>query len=307
MQVEKFGLEALEALCGGTDAVAEVLPMYEVNPPGKAEGLWLRLPSAAHEVRHRNMHEAEATVLEWSPHGDDDRYPALPFLFSAYDLAAFGLAGSGVFLADRLYDGPDIDEAALRQLGRGKEYLRELVRQAHALEQDAYQQQRIEDGRGEDEQPRDADEAARWLRAERERLLAAERVPAASTELPRTESARIGIEPVPAGAAGLPPETPPASAIKTLDTEAQGAQTGPEFVLKKVALVKKYIGQWPTIGADLSSAGENGLAKAAKAGQRNWIEGAALDWARGKGKLNQPQQDANLESAWGMRSGKRRG
>jgi hypothetical protein len=180
MQVEKFGLEALEALCGGTDAVAQVLPKYEVNPPGKAEGLWLRLPSAAHEVRHRNMHEADATVLEWSPHGDDDRYPALPFLFSAYDLAAFGLAGSGVFLADRLYDGPDIDEAALRQLGRGKEYLRELVRQAHALEQDAYQQQRIEDGRGEDEQPRDADEAARWLRAERERLLAAERIPAAS-------------------------------------------------------------------------------------------------------------------------------
>lgn len=96
MLVEKFGLDALEALCGGSDAVAVVLPKYEVNPPGKAEGLWLRSPSTTHENVLRDLNDAQAVALDWQPSvkgNSDDRFPALPFPFSAYELAAFGLAG----------------------------------------------------------------------------------------------------------------------------------------------------------------------------------------------------------------------
>ena len=270
MLVEKFGLDALEVLCGGTDAVAEVLPKYEVNPPGKAAGVWLRLPSASHEFRFREMHEAEADVLEWSSHGKDDRYPALPFPFSAYDLAAFGLAGGGVFLADRFYDGPDIDETALRQLGRGKEYLRELVRQAHALEHDAYQQQRIKDGRGEDEQPRDADEAARWLGAARERLLAAERILAGSV------TARAGH---------------PHLIVDSQQTPNAGAETTPLHAadrgrrLKRATLISENRTRWESIESDLHDAAANGLTEAARDFGGFWWEGSAKAWATARGKL----------------------
>ena len=60
-----------------------------------------------------------------------------------------------------------------------------------------------------------------------------------------------------------------------------------EFVIpfKKAALIAAHVHEWPTIERDIADANTNGLAAAAKAGARGWLEDAALMWARANGKL----------------------
>jgi len=60
---------------------------------------------------------------------------------------------------------------------------------------------------------------------------------------------------------------------------------GPAFTMSRAGLVKAHQDQWPTIERDLKGASTNGLAKAAKAGARDWHEKESLDWARQHGKL----------------------
>lgn len=66
---------------------------------------------------------------------------------------------------------------------------------------------------------------------------------------------------------------------------APGQPAGqPIFSLTRQALISLHEHHWPTIAADISDAGGNGLS-AAKAGKRDWVEATALAWARSKGKL----------------------
>jgi hypothetical protein len=57
-------------------------------------------------------------------------------------------------------------------------------------------------------------------------------------------------------------------------------------ILKRAALLKKYLSAWDTLESDLSHGNENGLSKTAKApGHGMWFEEPALEWARQNGKL----------------------
>jgi hypothetical protein len=59
----------------------------------------------------------------------------------------------------------------------------------------------------------------------------------------------------------------------------------PRFTMARAALIQAHKNDWPTIQRDLKDASKNGLAKA-KAGDRDWYEDLALEWARSRGKLN---------------------
>ena len=73
------------------------------------------------------------------------------------------------------------------------------------------------------------------------------------------------------------------------------------WVMKRAALIKKHIAQWPTINRDFQDASENDLSKAAKApGHGEWFEAAALNWAEQRGKLEKEkeQSPANIATVW---------
>jgi hypothetical protein len=77
--------------------------------------------------------------------------------------------------------------------------------------------------------------------------------------------------------------------IKTKDRMA--ASTQETAVLKKAALIKKFIPEWPTIEKDISDASRNGLNAAAKAPKHgDWFDADARKWAICKGKIS--NQDA---------------
>lgn len=63
-----------------------------------------------------------------------------------------------------------------------------------------------------------------------------------------------------------------------------------EVPFKRAALIGKHSCEWPTIERDIADANKNGLADAAKAGQRGWVESRALNWARAKGKLKSSEK-----------------
>lgn len=66
--------------------------------------------------------------------------------------------------------------------------------------------------------------------------------------------------------------------------EPRPAATGHAFTMKKAAMIAQHKHEWPTIEQDIKDAGRNGLNNA-KAGQREWKEAKAMEWARAKGKL----------------------
>jgi hypothetical protein len=82
----------------------------------------------------------------------------------------------------------------------------------------------------------------------------------------------VGVEPVPV----LSEATARAQLLP--DTNA------PNFSVKKAAMIRLHIANWPDIKTDMKGASTNGLS-AAKAGERGWHEANALDWARAKGRL----------------------
>lgn len=62
--------------------------------------------------------------------------------------------------------------------------------------------------------------------------------------------------------------------------------------MSKRAMVAKYKNIWPSIEkSDMKSAAENGLAAAAKVGERGWDEKRALRWAEAKGKIIKPSEE----------------
>ncbi len=75
--------------------------------------------------------------------------------------------------------------------------------------------------------------------------------------------------------------------------------TGPLFTMKKAAMITQHKHEWPTIEQDIKDATRNGLNKA-KAGQRDWKEAEAMEWARSKGKLTSINKPTDgLASAMG--------
>lgn len=79
-----------------------------------------------------------------------------------------------------------------------------------------------------------------------------------------------------------PPDTSEPQAPPVVENSASNAPVVP---FKKAALIAAHMHEWPTIERDISDANTNGLAAAAKAGERGWFEPGALNWARAKGKL----------------------
>lgn len=69
-----------------------------------------------------------------------------------------------------------------------------------------------------------------------------------------------------------------------LDEELPHSSNAPAIPFKKAALIDKYHHEWPTIARDIKDAKENGLADAAKAGDRGWWEDRSLAWAEANGK-----------------------
>lgn len=63
--------------------------------------------------------------------------------------------------------------------------------------------------------------------------------------------------------------------------------------LKRRALIEQHVARWPSIERDLKDASVNGLREAAGCVRRGWWrEGAALEWARVRGKLIEAQRAA---------------
>lgn len=81
------------------------------------------------------------------------------------------------------------------------------------------------------------------------------------------------------------------------DGEISGARKG----IQRRVLVERHHNRWPTIESDLSDASTNGLAGAAKAGSRGWLEAEALEWANLNGRLTQAPEPAGLDAV--MRGG----
>lgn len=73
--------------------------------------------------------------------------------------------------------------------------------------------------------------------------------------------------------------------VETPKPESYPAIKKEGYILKKSAMVKKYLDTWQTIEADFNHASENDLSKVAKATKHGeWYETAALEWADQRGK-----------------------
>ena len=75
-----------------------------------------------------------------------------------------------------------------------------------------------------------------------------------------------------------------------------GAVPAAETPLSRAALIGKLASRWPSIEDDLRHCYMNGLS-AAKAGQYDWLESAALRWASLHGRLPQVADDQSAAAA----------
>ena len=79
--------------------------------------------------------------------------------------------------------------------------------------------------------------------------------------------------------------TPPIQGAEQVDSGSE--------VLKRAALIEKYLNSWPKIESDLRHSNENGLSTAAKAPTRgDWFENKAVKWAEQRGKLTSQDKAA---------------
>ncbi len=123
MQPKSYSLNTLMIIC--SNDVAGTPPEFQLS----AEGLMLkrRRPTPGQPLAERN-------VLEWHARADVEK-PALPVPFTAYDLAAFTLAGMGMFVLERFerFDDDALDDAALADLGDNGGAAREVLQEANRL------------------------------------------------------------------------------------------------------------------------------------------------------------------------------
>lgn len=105
------GEDTLRSLCGmwvdsPDSGFEEALPWHRVS----RDGVYVRAPTQL-------VGPVERAVMTWHPHGDRER-PALPIPFNERELAAFMLAGGGIFLRER-FDGDDVALAELDRTAQG--------------------------------------------------------------------------------------------------------------------------------------------------------------------------------------------
>jgi hypothetical protein len=67
----------------------------------------------------------------------------------------------------------------------------------------------------------------------------------------------------------------------------------------KRAMVERHAVRWKTIETDMTDASTNGLADAAKAGSRGWLEAEALAWAEANGRLLSAPEPGTLDAVVG--------
>lgn len=73
------------------------------------------------------------------------------------------------------------------------------------------------------------------------------------------------------------------------------------YLLKRSALVKKYVATWPDIDSDLNHASENGLSEAAKGTKHgDWFESAVLAWGDQRGKRQEQPINAASNSIFNV-------
>jgi len=89
-----------------------------------------------------------------------------------------------------------------------------------------------------------------------------------------------------------PSDTSPALAQPraTAPAVSESASNPTAVPFRKSALISAHICEWPTIKRDIADAHRNGLAAAAKAGARGWLEDSALAWAKAKGRLKNTEK-----------------
>ena len=85
----------------------------------------------------------------------------------------------------------------------------------------------------------------------------------------------------------------------------KAATTGARLATNRAALIAQHKHEWPTIERDIQDAAGNGLAKAAKAGNRDWHESEALEWARSKNKLMRTEKPVPLANVMRNLTGKK--
>ena len=150
-ELKKYGLDTLARICAAMPGpldetlAADLVHTELCVPPEspneleprkrytlKADGLWLRA-----RVKVVQAPQAELEVFQWAPN-QDNKHPALPLPFSAFEFAAFTLSGCGALLCER-FDGNDggIDEEALDALGGWGDEAREVLRESHRLRLEA--------------------------------------------------------------------------------------------------------------------------------------------------------------------------
>jgi hypothetical protein len=91
---------------------------------------------------------------------------------------------------------------------------------------------------------------------------------------------------------------PSTSASASPAAHPEAVPVAPKGVQKR-EMVKRHAARWPTIETDMKDAGKNGLAAAAKAGERGWREAAALEWAREKSRLLSVPEPGTLDAVMG--------
>lgn len=137
MKEKTYTIETLKQICGD-EKLKEVFETHK----SREDGLWVRkLP----QRERRFLTRAEQAIFEWHPEGNLDR-PALPYPFTARQLAAFSLAGGGSAIREICVttvsrspdDGiPDeltaLDEEYLAELGDNADDAREALREVHRL------------------------------------------------------------------------------------------------------------------------------------------------------------------------------
>lgn len=75
----------------------------------------------------------------------------------------------------------------------------------------------------------------------------------------------------------------------------EALEGGEPTMLKRKALIDKYVSSWPNISQDLDDASSNGLGIAAKGPKFGyWYERRALEWARERGKIGSAPKQVEL-------------
>jgi hypothetical protein len=105
VEPKTYTLQALADMCGGSEAgIKNTLPWHDL----RHDGLWLASAD-------QGLPAGDLATMRWHPRRNSG-LPALPALFTAHDLAAFMLAGGGLYLFEQ-FDFEPLDASAMSMAG----------------------------------------------------------------------------------------------------------------------------------------------------------------------------------------------